>query len=216
MTTNSTTETIERITIKQQNISKVERRSRCAPIEGSKLPDEVLESIWLDEIREGANIRSIARREKLSVRRVQMGVTRARLREMAKIRRRSLNSAKVSSNQNESGLKADAKILPRLVPLFPIGSFTPGSSCGHRHPIRAGSVFCCMVCHASGMDDHPELKRDPKTDPAPELKPSAPPRQATRRLYGKDSANAVADETRKARRKRRNDAKATTTAIMAD
>jgi hypothetical protein len=35
-----------------------------------------------------------------------------------------------------------------------------------------------MVCSQSGMDDHPALKRDPRTDPKPEPKtlPEASPR----------------------------------------
>jgi hypothetical protein len=47
---------------------------------------------------------------------------------------------------------------PRLVPLFPVGSYTPHSQCAHRGPIERGSFFCCMVCHASGQDDHPSLQ----------------------------------------------------------
>ena len=29
-----------------------------------------------------------------------------------------------------------------------------------------------MVCHSSGMDEHPGLRRDPLTDPSPESKPA--------------------------------------------
>ncbi len=47
---------------------------------------------------------------------------------------------------------------PRLVPLFPVRSYTPHSQCAHRGPIERGSFFCCMVCHASGQDDHPSLQ----------------------------------------------------------
>jgi hypothetical protein len=46
----------------------------------------------------------------------------------------------------------DLRRLPRLVPLFPVGSYTPQSTCGHRGPIEPGSLFCCMICHSSGHD----------------------------------------------------------------
>ena len=72
----------------------------------------------------------------------------------------------------------DPNRAPVLVPLFPIEPFTPRSTCPHHGPIRPGSVFCCMVCSQSGMDGHPALKRDPRTDPKPEPKtlPEASPR----------------------------------------
>jgi hypothetical protein len=54
----------------------------------------------------------------------------------------------------------DLRQSPRLVPLFPVGSFTPGSVCGHYGPIERGSVFCCMICHNSGQDDHPSLQNN--------------------------------------------------------
>ena len=51
----------------------------------------------------------------------------------------------------------------RLIPLFPIGTLTPQSACPHHDTIDPGSRLCCMVCHESGMDDHPGLRRDPDT-----------------------------------------------------
>jgi hypothetical protein len=41
----------------------------------------------------------------------------------------------------------------RLVPLFPIGPFTPTSHCPHHGPLRKGSEFCCMVCSQSAIGD---------------------------------------------------------------
>jgi hypothetical protein len=58
---------------------------------------------------------------------------------------------------------------PRLVPLFPIGSYTPHSRCAHSGPIERGSVFCCMVCHTSGQDDHPALQYSSAVDLNAEL-----------------------------------------------
>lgn len=79
---------------------------------------------------------------------------------------------------------------PVLRPLFPITSFVPGSACPHgrwdvvqgedgpervwvpsRRPPR-GTSLVCMVCHKSGKEGHPGLKRDPFTDPRPDPKPS--------------------------------------------
>src|SRR5262249_37801896 len=50
-------------------------------------------------------------------------------------------------------------------PLFPMGSLTPQSLCGHKGPIAQGSIICCMVCHASGYDDHPDLQIEPEEAP---------------------------------------------------
>ncbi len=85
---------------------------------------------------------------------------------------------------------------PRLVPLFPVGSYTPQSKCPHHGPIERGSVFCCMVCHASGQDDHPALQHTYSVEPRSEVKcedifPSS-----------KYSNQKVFPETRKQRRQR--------------
>jgi len=71
---------------------------------------------------------------------------------------------------------------PPLVPLFPIDLLTPRSPCPHHGPIPNGTVLCCMVCHRSGVDTRPALKRDPRTDPKPEPKTEVkPPAKLTRR-----------------------------------
>jgi hypothetical protein len=36
---------------------------------------------------------------------------------------------------------------PRLIPVFPIGEFAPGSTCGHGS-IANGDDSVCMICHA--------------------------------------------------------------------
>jgi hypothetical protein len=154
------------------------------------------ELVWLDQIRRGYSIREIARREGLGCRRIQHGVSRARERgNLSRIResrpRDDLQEPNCKHPTNRGIVSpADPKRPPRLVPLFPIGAFTPGSTCPHHGPIRAGSVFCCMVCSQSGVDDHPALKRDAHTDPGPERRVS-PVRAAVR-------------ETRKQRRQRLN------------
>jgi hypothetical protein len=81
---------------------------------------------------------------------------------------------------------------PRLVPFFPCGPYTPTTRCRHDiEPIRLGSCLCCLVCHRSGLDGHPALRRDPRSDPKPDRKPkqARTPKKETRRsrrkkLYG--------------------------------
>ena len=132
------------------------------------------ELVWLDEIRRGYSIKEIARREGLGCRRIQHGVSRARERgNQSRIResRFSNNLHGRNGKVNASAgrvVRDDSNRPPRLIPLFPIGAFTPRSACPHHGPIRTGSDFCCMVCSQSGVDDHPALKRDPRTDPRPE------------------------------------------------
>ncbi len=128
------------------------------------------EYIWLWDTRHGIGTKEIAMRDGVHVQRVRMGIARARA--------------------LETRCPTDPPVhLPRLIPLFPIAPYTPQSTCGHHRPIEVGSAFCCMVCHCSGMDDHPGLLRSPLTDPTPELKPDPVPEKSAR-------------ETRKQRRQR--------------
>ncbi len=142
------------------------------------------EYVWLWDHRHGLTAESIASREKLSVGRVLFGLSRAKAQERGVI---------------AGDWRPDFGSVPRapwLVPMFPIGAYTPKSACGHRRAIPAGSAFCCMVCHQSGMDDHPALERDPRSDPAPEpfrAEPVASPSPAC------ESSKA---QTRKERRSR--------------
>jgi len=137
------------------------------------------ELVWLDDVRRGYSIKGIARREGLGCRRIQHGVSRARERgNLSRIREyHSSNELHEWNGEITASagrvVRDDPNRPPRLVPFFPIGAFTPRSACPHRGPIRAGSVFCCMVCSRSGVDDHPALKRDPRTDPRPERRAAA-------------------------------------------
>ncbi len=135
------------------------------------------EYIWLWDHRHGISTEMIASREGVSVRRVQFGLSRAKAQERGEVQ----NDAAWA---NVNGIRA-----PRLIPMFPIGLYTPQSTCRHHRAIAVGSLFCCMVCHCSGVDEHPALQRDPATDPAPEPKPAPAPAEP-------------AIETRKRRRKR--------------
>ena len=128
------------------------------------------EYVWLWDVRHGLSPIEIAIRDGVSVSRVRFGISR--------------------SQALERNCSTDEAIpIPRLVPLFPLGPLTPQSACRHHGPIEIGSVFCCVVCHCSGIDDHPGLQRDPLTDPAPEPKPTPAPKKKAR-------------ETRKQRRER--------------
>jgi hypothetical protein len=159
---------------------------------------EAREYIWLDEVRNGVSTTAIALREGVARRSVQWGVRRAQDREVASYQRESrirdmlqkLDQAGAGAPRGYAGRWA-GRFPPKLVPFFPIGPLTPGSACPHRGPIRHGSRLCCMVCSKSGVDDHPALKRNPKTDPRPE--PKVVPQQAKA---------SPRPETRKERRRR--------------
>jgi hypothetical protein len=116
------------------------------------------EFIWLWDHRHGVSTQEIATREKLSDRRVRFGIARAR------------------SNEPLISSATAALRPPRLEPLFPILSFTPSSACPHYGRMRRGTIFCCMVCHRSGRENHPALQRDPASDPTPEPKPPPEPK----------------------------------------
>jgi hypothetical protein len=157
---------------------RAQRENRCCRSK-YELTAEMMarEYVWLWGLRHGISIRVIAAREGVSIRRIQLGAARAR--------------ARNSASPDKCALR-----LPQLVPLFPVGSYTPHSTCAHRAPIQRGSPLCCMVCHCSGMDGHPALQRDPHTEPLPERSPQASPasrrretrRQRRRRLFGTPSS----------------------------
>src|SRR5262249_33833484 len=86
------------------------------------------EYMWLWETRRGVGTMVIARREGVSIRRVWFGLARARANEKIEFSRNTVWP-------------------PNLIPLFPVGPYTPLSACGHRQKIPTGSLLCCMVCH---------------------------------------------------------------------
>ena len=114
--------------------------------------------LWWRET-DGLGPARIARRAGVSPRTVQLGLKRAREAE-AERQHRIVDPPDQPARD------------PRLVPLFPVVPFTPGSACSHHGPILWGSVLCCMVCHRSGLDGMaPGLQRSPATDPRPDPKP---------------------------------------------
>jgi hypothetical protein len=105
--------------------------------------------------------------------------------------------AETRSSPPEPAPRPPAPWWLELVPFFPIGPFTPSSECPHRGPIAEGSLLCCMVCSASGMDGHRALRRDPATDPRPE-----PPPAASAAPTPTSTAPAPKPESRRERRRR--------------
>ena len=85
---------------------------------------------------------------------------------------------------------------PQLIPLFPVGNYTPSSPCAHRSRIERGSFFCCMICHASGQDDHPALQNNWPVELNSEVNWDATFRSS------KYSKQKISLETRKQRRQR--------------
>ncbi len=148
---------------RKANTHRAESRKRAADLFGDSrgwsLEIAAREYVWLWDERHGQSVREIAAREGVTISRVRFGLRRARAQEKA---------APLAATRK------DSRKAPRLVPLFPIGPFTPTSTCGHTRPIEAGSSFCCMVCHGSGMDSHPAVQRDPRQEPLPEPKAPEP------------------------------------------
>lgn len=139
---------------------------------------EARDAEWLRLQKQGWTVAEIAKTSGSSHRHVERGLARARVSEASRIEEIG------SENLLQGRDGAASPPIPwwlELVPLFPIGAFTPSSKCPHRGPIRPGSLDCCMVCSASGVDDHPALKRDPRTDPKPEPRTTPGSRKRGRR-----------------------------------
>jgi hypothetical protein len=141
--------------------------------------------VWLYDFRHGVGPGEIAAREGVTVRQVREGLERARA-----LDRNGSKDSPIGSLR--SGRLDDIGF--RLIPLLPVGALTPQSACPHHDSIERGSRLCCMVCHASGMDDHPGLRREPLTDPSPEPAPAVD--------VAVSSKSGKSKETRKQRRLR--------------
>lgn len=115
--------------------------------------------VWLLDFRRGIACQKMAAEAGLTVGDVREGIERAQ-----KLEAQCSGDSWLADLQSSRG----AGPAFRLIPMFPIGEFTPQSTCPHGGPLQRGSTICCMVCHASGMDGHPSLRHDPATDPRPE------------------------------------------------
>ncbi len=125
---------------------------------GLTLASAAREYVWLWDHRHGTSIQELASREHLSQRRIRLGLSRAR----------------AGEPPNPGATAAPTSTLPRLTPHFPVGMFDPGSPCPHHSTYKVGSLLCCMVCHASGLDSRVAMQRSPLTDPKPEQVPEEP------------------------------------------
>jgi hypothetical protein len=190
--------------------AKASRHERSGGRSSSAERTLARELLWLDEVLHGSSVKEIAKREGLSRRRVQLGIARSRKYGISpqethsRVGNQAPDRVPAPGLAHLSATRHDKHRPPRLVPLFPIGEFTPKSECPHHGPLRAGSVLCCMVCSRSGVDDHPALVRDCRTDPRPARRPAAAVLEAGVR------------ETRKQRRQRRSAAKQSNLGVPGD
>ncbi len=77
---------------------------------------------------------------------------------------------KVSWNTVERRIRfARTTYIPNLEIVIPF-DLTPKAACTHP-PIEVGDKVYCVLCHQTGIEDHPLLKRDPKNEPRRDKKP---------------------------------------------
>ena len=155
---------------------------------------------WLEQHESGRTIGEIAEESGVSVRHMKRAISRARKERESRMQE---DQARRDGESGEGGRDATSHH-PRwmeLVPLFPVGAFTPTSKCPHHGPIRAGSLLCCMVCSASGVDGHPALARDPATDPRPE--PKSKPKKRTPRSAAQEPSRTTSAPTAELETRRR-------------
>lgn len=146
------------------------------------------ERTWYLDHSHGLTTQEISTKHGVAERRIRAGIRRAR-----------------GNNPSAPGETAGPYIRPpRLEPLFPVRPLVPRSTCPHGRRVRRFSVFCCMICHRSGMDWHPGLRRNRRFDPKPEAKQSALPppkktletrRQRRQRLFGSSTVTTTEPAT---------------------
>jgi hypothetical protein len=199
---------IERVEAGEWVMSIVGKRGAKKQAQARGKAREALDLEWLRKHeQQGRSVAVIAAAEGVSRRTVQLALARARDADRPAGPQADPDADLESRIRDSSSAPKNPWWL-ELVPLFPIGAFTPTSKCPHHGPIRPGSLFCCMVCSASGIDDHPALKRDPETDPRPEPSTRTPsaPTAPTKSTSGANPSSPLAPagdrETRKERRRR--------------
>ena len=159
------------------------------------------ELVWLDEIRRGYSIKEIARRDRLGCRRTQHGVFRARERgNQSRIREPRFSNDLHGRNGKITAVREEWCGTIPIARRDWFRSFQSERSLPDRHAGITGRsgpapTSADGLPSQSGVDDHPALKRDPRTDPRPERKAAALVRVAGVR------------ETRKQRRHRLNAAR---------
>ncbi len=154
------------------------------------------DALWLEWREEGRTAAEIAE---------FTGVTRQLVNRRLRIAEAAREAAEAAAEAEEKARlpRAVAPWWLQLVPLFPIGSFTPQSECPHKGRIREGSQLCCMVCSGSGMDHLAALARDesPKAHPS-EARTMPAPRRPSPRPSSRAARPTPKPETRRDRRRR--------------
>lgn len=162
---------------------------------------EIRDQEWLRLHQEGKSTSAIAGAAGVSVQLVRRALAQARERDAC--RDQDDPGMYILPIRPEGGPEAPAVPAPlrtpwwlELVPIFPIGAYTPASECPHRGPLPRGSLLCCMVCSSSGMDHHPSMQRDPATEP-----PAEPRKRRPRVVH--PASGMPTGETRRQRRARK-------------
>lgn len=162
---------------------------------GKRITGEALlarDALWLQWREEGMTAVAIAGRAEVS-------------RQLVNRRLRIAEAARDAAEEAAAALPPRATVpwWLQLVPLFPVGPFTPESACPHNGPIREGSQLCCMVCSRSGMDRHPALARDasPKAHLS-EARTMPAPKRPSPRPSSRAARHVPPTETRRDRRRR--------------
>lgn len=130
---------------------------------------EAEDTRYLAMRRAKLSYREIAKQCGVSYRTVWLGVANARLRE----------SAPKRPTPRPPGLILSFGSSNKPLALLTCADVHP------RGPIPKGSTCCCAACDKSGVDDHPALRRDPRTDPKPDPKPKPPVERKAKGKGGK-------------------------------
>lgn len=106
----------------------------------------------------GKTIEMIALLRGVSTRTVRKGIKAAK--DRMKLAAEKAEAEAAAKAPPKKPIPRDPAWVREMIPLFPIEALSTESTCSHRGPIRAGSMFVCMICHQSGMDRHPALRRE--------------------------------------------------------
>lgn len=96
-----------------------------------------IDRLLLAHARRGEDPRDLAKQMGVSKSTMYAAISRAQLREEATRRPKD----------------------PAVELLFPPINFAPNSPCPHCGAIKEGDEVCCMVCHQTGIEDHPAFDR---------------------------------------------------------
>lgn len=110
---------------------------------------EVIDRVWLQYIRSGADPRQLAKKLKVNPSTVYRAIQRAQLIEKPR----------------------SPHVDPQCAILFPINEFTRDSKCAHPVPMPQGRREYCPSCHKTGVEGHPALRHAPGDTESPRIMP---------------------------------------------